>query len=261
MIAMTAPPLPLRERGLLGWIVPASIAIHVVAVIVLPSATRGPKPPPPVVIEMADLPPPEPKLKEPEKAPEPAPTAAPTHVATRPTSTAPMPDRPARTNEPPRDDSAKPPSDDVPMDLTAMKLSNDGPGIAINAGPGGGGGSRGPVLAAPAARPATPVAPRLVPVGSLAKPPRAPSGLDAELEKNYPDAARRAGIAGKAVLKVTILPDGRIGTVARLSETYDGFGSACERTVRASRWEPPVDREGSAVSTEITYVCRFEVRS
>jgi hypothetical protein len=49
--------------------------------------------------------------------------------------------------------------------------------------------------------------------------------------------------------------------VSRVSETYDGFGSACERTVRAGRWEAPLDREGRAVATEITYVCRFEVRS
>jgi hypothetical protein len=58
-----------------------------------------------------------------------------------------------------------------------------------------------------------------------------------------------------------LFPDGRIGKVERVSESYSGFGEACERTVRAGRWEPPLDREGHPVGTEIKYVCKFEVRS
>ena len=63
------------------------------------------------------------------------------------------------------------------------------------------------------------------------------------------------------MLRIEVLADGRLGEVKRLSESYPGFGEACERTVRGARWEPPIDRDGSAVSTEITYTCRFEVRS
>jgi hypothetical protein len=35
---------------------------------------------------------------------------------------------------------------------------------------------------------------------------------------------------------------------------------ACERTVRSAVWEPPIDRAGVRVATEITYTCRFEIR-
>ena len=38
-----------------------------------------------------------------------------------------------------------------------------------------------------------------------------------------------------------------------------GFGAACEQTLRGSRWSPPYDREGRAVSTFINYTCRFNV--
>jgi protein TonB len=99
-----------------------------------------------------------------------------------------------------------------------------------------------------------------VPPSSLARRPRAP-GLDAELERHYPLDARRSGISGTASLRVRLLADGRVGEVHLVSESWTGFGLACERTVRAARWEPPIDREGTPVATEITYTCRFEVRS
>ncbi|MBX3264141.1 MAG: energy transducer TonB, partial [Labilithrix sp.] len=130
---------------------------------------------------------------------------------------------------------------------------------------GGGGGAReaAPVAAPPpvAARaPAAPPPMRVVPPSSLSRRPRAP-GLDLELERQYPAEARRSGISGTAVLRVRILPDGRVGEVRVQSESWAGFGPACERTVRAARWEPPIDRDGAPVATEITYTCRFEVRS
>jgi hypothetical protein len=64
-----------------------------------------------------------------------------------------------------------------------------------------------------------------------------------------------------ATLRVEILADGRVGAAIALSESYSGFADACERTVRTARWEPPLDRDGRTVATEITYTCRFEVRS
>jgi TonB family protein len=144
------------------------------------------------------------------------------------------------------------------VDFTAVDVASDGPGIVVDVA----GGSR------PSARdvPSPPgagiarAAPRHVPVGSLGRAPHAP-GLDAALEREYPVAARRTGVSGRAVLRVEILPDGRIGVVRRTSESFAGFGEACERTVRSARWEPPIDREGHPVATEITYTCRFEIRS
>jgi TonB family protein len=80
------------------------------------------------------------------------------------------------------------------------------------------------------------------------------------LEQNFPPRARAQGVAGSARLRVTILADGRVGDTRILHESGDyGFGSACIKTLRARRWQPPLDRSGAPVSTEITYTCEFEV--
>jgi TonB family protein len=85
--------------------------------------------------------------------------------------------------------------------------------------------------------------------------------LDGALEHNYPLEARRAGVSGRAVLRVEVLSDGHIGAVQRVTESFDGFAAACERTVRSGRWGAPLDRDGQPVATRITYTCRFEVGS
>jgi periplasmic protein TonB len=241
-----------EPRSLLGWLVPASIGLHVVAVLVMPGATslrRGP--PPPLVVEMAEPPPaPTPPPPPPERAPTPEKTSAPARTA------APAAPARARTETPP----AATAQSEAPVDFTGTSFSNDGPGVAVAQGPAP--AAPGPVAAPAAPRRPAPVdpGPTFVPAASLGRPPRAP-GLDTQLERNYPAEARRSGISGTAVLRVQLLPDGRVGKVERVSESYSGFGEACERTVRGGRWEPPLDREGRPVGTEIKYVCKFEVRS
>lgn len=250
MIALAADWTEGPRPNLLRWLVPASVALHLVVFTWLPNAARHrAESPAPLVIEVAEPPPPEPPSAE--RPPEPAPaapaavmTAAPT---TPRTSTRAMHDVPA----------AQPAATaDAPMDFTSTVFSNDGPGVAVSAG-------GATVAAAPstiARRAVAPAPARIVPPSSLARRPRAP-GLDAELERQYPLAARRSGISGTAQLRVRILPDGRIGDVQVVSESWAGFGPACDRTVRAARWEPPIDRDGTPVTTEITYTCRFEVRN
>jgi TonB family protein len=98
-----------------------------------------------------------------------------------------------------------------------------------------------------------------VAAGELSRPPRAP-GLNGDLERNYPAEARRSGVGGTAVIRISILPDGRVGSIRRVSESYPGFGEACERTVRGSRWSPPLDARGEPVATEVNYTCRFEIK-
>jgi protein TonB len=159
----------------------------------------------------------------------------------------------------PADDSLAVRANEGPLDFTASTLSN----VARNEGEQGGTGRGGAPGTRAAAGPSSGPArsePAIVPVAALGRAPRAP-GLDRALERNYPSDARRAGIAGKAVLRVRIQADGRVSVATSLSESYPGFGDACARTVREARWEPPLDREGRAVATEITYVCLFEVRS
>jgi periplasmic protein TonB len=240
-------------RGRLGWILPGSVALHVIAVAVLPSAERAPSARSPVVIEMIDPPAPEPPRRAtPEPEPAPSPDATLTRATPTPASARVRPSAPAAASDRTAGDS--------PVDFTSAVMSNDGPGLAIGAG-GSGGEPRhrgtGPAGAAPA--PAAPLGPRVVLAKDLSRLPRAP-GLDGTLEQHYPAEARRSGISGKAILRVMILPDGRVGVVRRVEESRGDFAEACEKAVRSSRWEPPIDREGAPVATEITYTCRFEIR-
>ena len=237
----------LAGSSLFGWIVAVSLASHAVVIAWLPSAQRPPSAPTPPPVFMEMLAPPDPP---PAPKPEPEPVTEPALAPAAPVTAAPRAASPRTTAAP-----AANPEPAGPVDFTSTVFSNDGAGIAIG---GGGGAGAGPAPVS-TARPAAPAA-RVVDAKSLSRKPRAP-GLDAELERQYPPEARRSGISGTAVLRVRILPDGRIGPVRVVSSTWNGFGPACERTVRAARWEPPIDHDGSAVTTEITYTCRFEVRS
>lgn len=232
---------------MLSWLVAASVGFHAALLVGMPVARRQKAPPPLPAITMVDAEPP----KSPEREPEPPkverervlPAAAAPPAARPPTTSVAVAPLESQTVA-----STSNPADDVPVDFTAT------PGA--------------PTTMATRAQPAGPVtggrsltAAPFVAAASLARAPRSPAGLDAELERNYPLGARRAGVSGKAILRVRITADGRVAVTTTVSESFEGFAAACDRTVRAGRWEPPVDREGRAVSTEITYVCRFEVRS
>lgn len=228
----------------------ASVALHVGLMAVLPNAPRGRAalPVSTSIVEVANEPPPPPK-EEPPASETPAVTPPPVPARTAAVARA-MPAITATSQSTATDDVGGAPSvdGDGPADFTGTVMSNAAPGpaskIVVNAAP-------------PAPKPAEP---KIVPVSSLSRRPGAP-GLDAELERNYPIDARRAGIAGTAKLRVQILSDGRVGKVERVLESHPGFGDACTKTVRAARWEPPLDADGRAVATEIVYVCKFEVRS
>jgi len=102
-------------------------------------------------------------------------------------------------------------------------------------------------------------APPVVALGSLSRPPEPPD-LNAELERHYPEAARRQGTPGQAVLKARITPEGRTRDMVVVSQSAPGFGEACRATLRDSVWSAPLDKDGQAVATFVTYTCRFEVR-
>ncbi|MBX3209979.1 MAG: energy transducer TonB [Labilithrix sp.] len=234
---------------------PGSAALHVLVVAALPSSARMPASLPPMVIEMAEPPPP--------PAPAPHALAPPREELAAAPSPRPSPIRAAAPSVA-RVASERPAADvaaaaDAPVDFTSALMSSDGPGLALGGGGGGAPAAARPSVASAAPVRAPPIRPRLVPARDLSRRPRAP-GLDTALERHYPADARRSGISGKAVLRVIILPDGRVEKITRVEESRGGFGEACERTVREARWEPPIDREGLPVGTEITYTCRFEIR-
>jgi len=242
-----------RSKNLLGWIVPASVALHVAVVVLLPhsrSVALSLRPPQSVILEMQDTPPP------------PPPKPKPVDTTEKPLP-APSPQRAAAAAKPDQRQEATPPRPqfEAPLDFSSMTFSNDGPGLALGTPRSALDPAPKSAASTPAAAPPPPAAPTFVPLASLKRAPRSPAGLDAELEKNYPSEARRSGISGNAVLKVELQPDGRVGRVDVVSESYAGFGQACTRTVKSARWEPPLDRDGHPVATEIKYVCRFEVGS
>lgn len=154
-----------------------------------------------------------------------------------------------------------PTPEEAPADFSGVTLTSDGAGPGWTSAVGNGGAMRAPV-GAPGARvaPATRASePPLVALASLSRAPSPPDLADV-LERHYPETARRQGLAGHAVLKARIAPDGRPRDLVLLSESTAGFGDACRATLRDSVWTAPLDRDGRAVATLVTYTCRFEVR-
>ncbi len=213
----------------------------------------------PVELEVIEPepPPPPPPAPEPEKpkAPEPEPEkprAAPKAALPPPT--------PTPTPDPPKAAAAEAPVDFGGFTETAGASSWStavGNGQALH-GPVGRiatvtgrdrAGSGGPIVAAV-----------VVPEGSLSRKPIPPGDMNDLLEKNYPPRARAQGVSGSAHLRVRIQADGQTGNIHVIKETGDyGFGAACTKILRMRRWQPPLDREGKPVASDIRYDCDFEV--
>jgi hypothetical protein len=241
----------------LGALLVVSIAAHVAMFGGLGRFTHGaggaPRRRAPVQVTMEVAPPkPAPPPPPVEKAPPPAPKA----IARRAAAPTPAP------AEAPPPAAAQP--EEAPADFSGVTLTNDGPGPGWGSAVGNGASMRGPIGrpgvrgggSAPAERPS---GPPVVELASLSRPP-APPDLAGELERHYPEAARKQGLAGQAVLKARITPEGRARDLVLISQTVAGFGDACRATLRDSIWTAPLDREGRAVATFVTYTCRFEVR-
>src|SRR4051812_14401242 len=200
------------------------------------------------------------------KAPPPAPTppkakAAP-KVAHKIAVRAPAPPPPDAPPPPP-------PQAETPADFSGTTLTNDGPGEGWASAVGNGEAMHGPIgrpgakvtnrAQEGAEKPSPAKAAPVVALESLSRPPEPPDLNDA-LERHYPEAARKQGTPGQAVLKARITPEGEVRDMVVVSQSAAGFGDACRATLRESKWSPPLDREGQAVATFISYTCRFEVR-
>jgi periplasmic protein TonB len=181
--------------------------------------------------------------------PPPKPRAKP--AAEPPPAPLPLPPPPAPEPEPP------------PPELSGVTMTGAGP--AAFTMPSGDGQARSAPLGAignapPVVREAPPAArgPRVVPLGELGARPVPPS-LAQALSRNYPSEARRRGVAGKASVRARIDADGVPRALRVIEESFAGFGPACRDTLAASRWSPPRDRDGGAVSSEVLYTCRFVI--
>lgn len=214
------------------------------------------------VVEVEPEPEPEPEVEEVE---EPEPAAPEPEIVRRrvePTEEAPPPEP-----EPP------PPQEEAIEEFAGVTLTNDGPGEswASNVGTGA-------EVTAPIGQPNAQVTGRVrhgvpngVPGGTgdgeaivaardLSREPRIPDidGLRRILRDNFPPQAQNLGIEGNAVVRIHVGADGSVRPLAVVSETYEGFGAACQRTLReGGRWDPPLDRQGHPVATRTTFRCTF----
>lgn len=244
-------------------VVAGSILAHVAVLALLPpkEAAAHDKPAPPVFVSI-DAPKPAPPPPPPTL--EPVPVATET-VAARPVARSPRPvARHVATRETvvPKPTAAAPAE---PADFSGLTLTNEGAGWSTPVGDGS--PMRGPITApvaqqevvkAPARTSGGGTGDRVVAVGELSRPPKAPN-LDGQLVANYPAEARAAGRSGSAVIRARILVDGRVGTTRVVSESAPGFGKACQRTLAGSRWQPPLDANQQAVATDLSYTCTFAV--
>jgi protein TonB len=193
----------------------------------------------------APPPPPPPPPPEPEKAP---------------------PVRRAEPEAAPPPEPQAPPPEEV-ADFTGVTLTAEG-GASWSTVVGTGAPLKGPIgKIRPQTEPqqaakAAPAGPRFVPVGSLARKPQAPSGLNALLKEHYPRRARMQGIGGKARVLLRILPSGRATAVRVLEDSPEGFGfatSCIEMLRKAGAFSPAIDRSGAVVATESPFECSFQV--
>jgi TonB family protein len=174
------------------------------------------------------------------------------------------------SEEPPEPEEPQPPGKEAPIDFPGLTLtSEDGVG-SWSTVVGTGESFKGPVVA-PRKKSKTAA------LGSgngsgkgggklsrvvkkdLSRPPVPPENMDQTLVRNYPLLAKKQGIEGTAVMRAQITTTGQVATVTLIRETFDGFGRACEKTIRSGQWRPKLDKRGRAIASDITYTCRFEV--
>jgi TonB family protein len=199
-----------------------------------------------------------PEPEEPEP-PEPRNTPPRPRAARKPASTP--------VEQPPADpDRPEPSAEPEPVDFPGFTLTAEGGQSSWSTVVGSGAPIRAPVVVPKPRKKAAVTGPAAGgnpgPSRSkrnLARPPRQPPDMDETLLQYYPKQAKIQGIEGLAVMKVRISRTGEASDIRLVRESYGGFGDACEKTLRSSRWKPKLDDRGRPVPVEITYTCRFEV--
>ncbi len=209
-------------------------------------------PPPPLP------PPPPPEPETPPPPPPPPPAAAPRE----------------RRPPPPPDEPPPPPLEETPVAFDNVTLTNDAPstftmqessGVSREGpiGPPGvptGRRVEGSPNGVPGGTGTNPGA-RVVSAANLSRGPRPPRNADSILERYFPAEERDQGIEGEATVRVMLGPDGRATSVRIVSSSRPAFGTACQRMFRDPQmaFSPPLDRQGTAVSTQIDFNCAFDM--
>ena len=177
----------------------------------------------------------------------------------------------ARAPAPPPPDAPPPPPPEAetPADFSGTTLTNDGPGDGWASAVGNGEAMRGPIgrpgakvtgrARDGAAEPSPAKAAPVVALASLSRPP-APPDLNDALERHYPEAARKQGTPGQAVLKARITAEGQVRDWSSCRRARPGSATPAARRCASRPGAAPLDRDGQPVATFISYTCRFEVR-
>jgi TonB family protein len=258
------------------WIGRGAIVLSLVIHGGILSQTAGAKPlvtpeeatPAPVHFTVAPLPEPEPEaVPEPEPEPEPEPPLA------LPEPITPKAPEPAAEEPPPA--SKEPPTDPPPVDeLPAGEVSGTtlvADGVGDFSAPVGSGEARKGAFRSKTALPKkvlrassrkvvvpAPLAPEVVPIKDLKKPP-APPFLGDALKRNYPSQAKQQGRSGEAKIRAKVDKNGRVTVATIAMESSSGFGQACRKTLLDSHWSAPLNKEGKEVATWISYRCKFRI--
>lgn len=262
-----------------GWLGTAGIALsaafHVAAFFGLGTVRVDAAALRPQTVEFSVIeePPPVIEPPPPELAPDPEPEPAkpePVRPIERPRPVREASPKPVK-EAPPADNTPPAPAEETIADFSGTTLTAEGEGGWVSA-VGSGAPMQGPIGKPNAAVTGKSRAGveggvvggtgvRVVGEADLSRRPRPPSAdlLNEALKREYPKQAQQQGIEGVARIRVRVLASGKLSPLATLSESYPGFAEACKRSLRDIRFEPPLDRSGAPVATDINYVCEFTV--
>jgi TonB family protein len=252
-----------------------SVGLHVMAYASIPVGLDWARLSPLHEVDVVVVPP-EPAQQPTEEPTEEPPEAEP--VAALPDPPVPAKPEPRVHRAPPQEPAApaeEPPAQEAPVRFDNVTLTNEGMRSSWAMDPGSGRAADGP-LAAPGrvtGRARTGVAggtaggtgPRIVPLADLSRAPVPPGAgeLNQRLERVYKgSSAWKAGVTGVATVRTRIDPDGSVASSRIVSETVAGYelGELCQRALRGTRWQPPLDQQGRAVATWVTFNCDFRFR-
>lgn len=110
------------------------------------------------------------------------------------------------------------------------------------------------VLVVVACKPPPPVAPPRSPVVDNPKPP---ADVADALEQHFPLAAALDGRSGSADVLLNVKKNGLASPRKMLKESAPGFGRACARAMRATRWNPARQQNGQYLDYRVYYTCNF----
>ncbi len=222
---------------------PRSLAVEPAEPVELTVVEReAPKPPPP----------PEPQEKEPEPPPK--------LLRPKPKN---LPVPPREAPPPVKEDLPPPPNDDPPKDAKPQAPVTIGISMSSTTTAGGFAAPVGNSLYGSAPRVATrpeDVAPYASPNGRYVPPHQVTElpVLLTEVRPAYPEEARKLGLEGQVIVRVTVDASGKVASAKIIKGIGHGFDESALEAIKRDRFKPGT-YGGEAITTEITYTMTFVI--